>query len=54
MLVPGTLALGVTLSLLVVFGGIGALVNVLIFFTIAQVIGEKRDNEERKRRSSGG
>jgi len=47
-------ALGISLSLILVFGGIGALVNVLIFYTVAQVMGERRDNEERKRRSSGG
>ena len=52
MLVLGN-ALGISLSLLATFGGIGVLVNVLIFYAIAQVIEEHRDNEERKRRDRG-
>jgi hypothetical protein len=48
MFVSGTLATGVTLSLIVVFGGIGVLVNVLIFYTVVQVMGEHRENEKRK------
>jgi hypothetical protein len=54
MLFPDTIALGVDLSLIAVFGGIGVLVNVLIFYTVVQVIAERRDNEERKQRRSGG
>jgi hypothetical protein len=52
MLVLGN-ALGYTLSLLAIFGGIGVLVNVLIVYAVAQVIEEHRDNEERKRRHRG-
>ena len=49
----GTIALGVTLSLITVFGGIGVLANVLIFYTIAQVMAEHRDNEKRKTGDDG-
>ncbi len=53
MFVFDSLALGSTLSLIVVFGGIGVLVNVLIFYTVVQVMAERRDNEERKQRHGG-
>ena len=46
-------ALGYTLALLLVFGGIGVLANVLIFYAVAQVLAERRENEERKRRARG-
>jgi hypothetical protein len=52
MLVLGN-ALGFTLSLLAVFGGIGVLANVLIFYAVAQVMEERRENEERKSRGRG-
>ena len=52
MLVFGN-ALGFTLSLLAVFGGIGILANVLIFYAVAQVMAEHRDNQERKQRGGG-
>jgi hypothetical protein len=52
MLVLGN-ALGFTLSLLAVFGGIGVLANVLIFYAVAQVMAERRDNEERRQRDHG-
>jgi hypothetical protein len=52
MLVLGN-ALGYTLSLIVVFGGIGVLANVLIFYTVAQVLAERRENRERKQHDGG-
>jgi hypothetical protein len=39
-------ATGYTLALLATFGGIGVLVNVLIVYVIAQVLGERRQNRE--------
>ena len=42
-----------TLSLIVVFGGIGVLANVLIFYTVAQVMAEHRDNEKRRQPDDG-
>jgi Na+-transporting methylmalonyl-CoA/oxaloacetate decarboxylase gamma subunit len=39
-------ALGQTLALLVTFLGVGVLVNVLIFFILAQVLGERKQNRE--------
>jgi hypothetical protein len=54
MLFPDSIALGVDLSLIAVFGGIGVLANVLIFYAVVQVIAEHRDNEERKARRGGG
>jgi hypothetical protein len=53
MLVFDSLATGVTLSLIVVFGGIGVLANVLIFYTVVQVMAERRENQERKQRHGG-
>jgi hypothetical protein len=50
MLILGSKALGVTLSLITVFGGIGVLVNVLIFYTVAQVMAERRENQKRQQR----
>ena len=52
MLVEGN-ALGITLSLLATFVGIGVLVNVLIMYTVAQVIAERRENRERQQRDRG-
>jgi hypothetical protein len=48
-----TIALGVDLSLIAVFGGIGVLANVLIFYTVVQVMAERRENQERKQRHGG-
>jgi hypothetical protein len=46
-------ALGYTLSLLAVFGGIGILANVMIFYVVAQVLGERKENQERRERGRG-
>jgi len=37
-----------TFALLVTFVGIGVIVNVLIIYIVAQVIGEHRQNRERR------
>ena len=37
-----------TFALLVTFVGIGVIVNVLIIYIVAQVIGEHRQNRERQ------
>jgi hypothetical protein len=50
MLILGSKALGVTLSLITVFGGIGVLANVLIIYTVTQVMAEHRENRERRQR----
>jgi hypothetical protein len=41
-------ALGQTLALLATFGGIGILVNVLVIYIVAQVLAERRENQERQ------
>jgi hypothetical protein len=42
-------ASGQTIDLLITFIGIGILVNVLIVYVIAQVLGERKQNQERQR-----
>jgi phage shock protein PspC (stress-responsive transcriptional regulator) len=39
-----------TFALVVTFVGIGVIVNVLIIYIVAQVIGERRQNRERRQR----
>ncbi len=41
-------ALGQTLALLVTFLGIGLVVNVLIVYIVAQVLAERKQNQERQ------
>ncbi len=48
MLASSSNSLGQTLALLVTFLGIGLIVNVLIVYVIAQVLGERRQNQERQ------
>jgi hypothetical protein len=43
-------ALGQTLALLATFLGIGVLVNLLIVYVVAQVLGERQQNQERQER----
>jgi phage shock protein PspC (stress-responsive transcriptional regulator) len=43
-------ATGQTLALIATFGGIGVLVNLLIFYIIAQVLAERRENQEHRER----
>ncbi len=47
-------SLGQTLALLITFLGIGVLVNGLIVYIVAQVIVERRQNQERQRRTQTG
>ncbi len=39
---------GTTLALLLTFLGIGVIANVLIVYTVAQVLAERRQNRERQ------
>jgi hypothetical protein len=45
-------ALGQTLALLITFGGIGVVVNLLVLYIVAQVLAERRENQERHRRQA--
>jgi Na+-transporting methylmalonyl-CoA/oxaloacetate decarboxylase gamma subunit len=44
-------SLGQTIALLLTFLGIGVIVNVLIIYVVAQVMAERKENQER---SQGG
>ena len=46
LIVPADAALGQTLALIATFGGIGVFVNLLIFYIVAQVFGERKENQE--------
>jgi hypothetical protein len=39
---------GQTLALLITFLGIGVIANVLIFYIVAQVLAERKQNQERQ------
>ena len=41
-------ALGQTIALLLTFLGIGVIANVLIVYVVAQVLAERRENQERR------
>ncbi len=43
-------SLGSTLALLITFLGIGVVVNALVVYIIAQVMVERRENQERMRK----
>ncbi|MGO9499799.1 MAG: hypothetical protein ACLQA5_24260 [Solirubrobacteraceae bacterium] len=43
-------SLGQTIALLLTFLGIGVIVNVLIIYVVAQVLAERKQNNERARR----
>jgi hypothetical protein len=45
-------ALGTTLALLITFGGIGVIVNVLVVYIVAQVLAERKQNQERQQRGT--
>jgi phage shock protein PspC (stress-responsive transcriptional regulator) len=49
MFVLGDQALGQTLALLATFLGIGVLVNLLIFYIVAQAMAERKQNQETNR-----
>ncbi|HTP19826.1 MAG TPA: hypothetical protein VMJ65_09500 [Solirubrobacteraceae bacterium] len=44
-------SLGQTIALLLTFLGIGIIVNVLIIYVVAQVLAERKQNQERAGRS---
>jgi hypothetical protein len=46
MLIPGSEAFGQTVALLITFGGVGIVVNLLIVYIVAQVLAERRQNRE--------
>jgi len=46
MLLLADTALGQTLALLVTFLGVGVLVNILVLYIVAQVLGERKQNRE--------
>ena len=48
MLIAADAAFGQTLALLATFLGIGVLVNLLIVYIVAQVMVERRQNQERQ------
>jgi hypothetical protein len=48
MLMLADAATGQTIALLITFLGIGLLVNVLIFYIVAQVLVERKQNQERR------
>jgi membrane protein DedA with SNARE-associated domain len=39
-----------TIGLIAIFGGIGVVVNALIVYIVAQVLGERRENQEHQAR----
>ena len=53
MFVLADTALGQTLALLATFLGIGVLVNILVLYVVAQVMGERKQNREYRARRDG-
>jgi len=45
-------SLGTTIALLLTFLGIGVIANVLIVYVVAQVLAERKQNQERRERNS--
>jgi hypothetical protein len=43
-------AWGQTIALILTFGGIGLIANVLIVYIVAQVMAEHKENQERRQR----
>ena len=41
-------SLGTTIALLLTFLGIGVIVNVVIIYVVAQVMAERKENQERR------
>ncbi len=50
MLVLANQASDQTIALLITFVGVGVLVNILVVYIIAQVLAERRENQERQQR----
>jgi F0F1-type ATP synthase assembly protein I len=46
----GPSSAGVTVAVLITFLGIGLIANVLIIYIVAQVLAERRQNQERRQR----
>ncbi len=46
MVLASSTATGFTIGLIAVFGGIGLVVNALIVYIVAVVLGERRENQE--------
>ena len=50
MIIAGSTATDFTIGLIAVFGGIGLVVNALIVYIVAVVLGERRENKEYRAR----
>ena len=46
MILASSTATDYTIGLIAIFGGIGLVVNALIVYIVAQVLGERRQNQE--------
>lgn len=46
MVLASSTATSFTIGLIAIFGGIGLVVNALIVYIVAQVLGERRENRE--------
>ena len=46
MVLASSTATDFTIGLIAIFGGIGLVVNALVVYIIAQVLGERRENQE--------
>jgi hypothetical protein len=46
MVLASSAATDFTIGLIAIFGGIGVVVNGLVFYIVAQVLGERRENQE--------
>ncbi|MDX6659974.1 MAG: hypothetical protein QOJ55_796 [Solirubrobacteraceae bacterium] len=46
MVLASSTAAGFTIGLIAIFGGIGLVVNALIVYIVALVLGERRENQE--------
>lgn len=46
MVLASSTATSFTIGLIAIFGGIGLVVNALIVYIVAQVLGERRENQE--------
>jgi hypothetical protein len=49
-IIAGSTATDFSIGLIAIFGGIGLVVNALIVYIVAQVLGERRENEEYRAR----
>ena len=46
MVLASSTATDFTIGLIAIFGGIGLVVNALVVYIVAQVLGERRENQE--------